>query len=70
MQKMAEDEFNEVFKYLKKNSIEEIKKDKTRVSEKTNNDDRNVVEEDQNEPFGEQWVNEFITIQKWNHKKD
>lgn len=65
MENMHEDQFNGVFKYLKKNSIEEIKKERNKTTvnnEKVNNDDRNVIDEDQNEAFGDQWVNEFITI--------
>jgi len=45
-----------VFKYLKKNSIEEIKKERNKTTvnnEKVNNDDRNVIDEDQNEAFGD-----------------
>lgn len=82
MQKMDQTQFTESFPYLKKNTLDEIRREKSRniddrsrnIDDRntTNLDDRNTNEEESNrdEPFNDQWVNEFITIQKWNEKKD
>jgi len=49
MESMDQNEFNRVFKYVKKTSIEEMKREKSKVTE-----NRNVLEyESESEPFGE-----------------